>query len=244
MGNEKSQKLKFALIIPMYNESGNVEPCIKRANEVFEEHGLDAEIIVVNDGSADNTAEEIESVRKQYKNIHLKNHEVNKGFGAARKTGMAAALEIGGYEFVMFMDADMTMDPKYAVDFHNKIRDGYDFVIGSRFIEGGGMQNVPLYRAMVSWVGGAILRVSFRLGIKDYTQGFRAIRTSIVEKFDLKEDGFPIIVEEVYQGRRYTKRFGEVPFILTTRKVGVSKFNYTPKVFLKYLSYAAKAWVG
>lgn len=239
-GSVNSQKLKFAIIIPMYNESDNVKQCLRRVNEAIAERSFNADIIVVDDGSIDGTARQVEAISGEYSNIKLCIHRVNRGFGAARKTGMEAVLEAGGYEFVIFMDADMTMDPKYIEAFYNKIVEGYDFVIGSRFIKGGGMQQVPFYRAIVSYIGGAVFRLSFRLGIKDYTQGFRAIRTDIVAKFRLKEEGFPILAEEIYQACKYTRRFGEVPFVLTVRERGVSKFQYTQEVILKYLKYVIK----
>lgn len=243
MSNVNGQRLRFAIIIPMYNESGNAKQCLRRVNEVIAERSFNADIIVIDDGSIDSTTRQVEAVSGEYSNIKLYTHKVNKGFGAARKTGMRAVLEIDGYEFAVFMDADMTMDPKYIEDFYNKIMEGYDFVVGSRFIKGGGMQRVPFYRAAVSYIGGALFHFSFRLGIKDYTQGFRAIRTGIIDKLRLKEEGFPIIAEEMYQACKYTRRFGEVPFVLTVRERGVSKFQYTPAVILKYLSYVVKAWL-
>lgn len=243
VNNVDNQKLRFAIIIPMYNEFGNVRSCLKRINEVIAEYSFNADIIVIDDGSVDGTAREAETLSKEYPNINLCIHKVNKGFGAARKTGMKAVSEDGGYEFVVFIDADLTMDPRYIEGFYNKIMEGYDFVIGSRFIKGGGMQQVPFFRAAVSYIGGAVFRFSFRLGIKDYTQGFRAIRTDIIDKFRLKEDGFPILAEEIYQASKYTRRFAEAPFVLTVREKGVSKFQYTPTVLMKYLAYAARAWV-
>jgi dolichol-phosphate mannosyltransferase len=225
----------------MLNEAGNVEPCIAGASEAFARYGLQADIQVVDDGSTDATARELAEIRPRFPQVFVETHPKNMGFGIARRTGIQAALRRGGYEFVMFMDADLTMDPKYCVGFHDKIRDGYDFVIGSRFIEGGGMEKVPFRRAIVSFIGGTIFRVAFRLGIRDYTQGFRAIRSSIASKLELTEPGFPVIMQEIYQARRYTRKFAEVPFVLTVRTIGVSKFNYNLAVFRRYLKYAMLA---
>jgi len=236
------QKLRFAIIIPMYNESDNAKHCLKRVNDVIVERSFNADIIVVDDGSIDGTSQQVKSLIAEYSNIKLCIHKVNKGFGAARKTGMEAVLEAGGYEFVIFIDADLTMDPRHIEDFYNKIMEGYDFVIGSRFIKGGGMQQVPFFRAIFSYIGGAVFRCSFRLGIKDYTQGFRAIRTDIIDKLKLKETGFPILVEEIYQAAKHTRRFDEVPFILTVREKGISKFQYSQEVLRKYLKYALKGF--
>lgn len=116
--------------------------------------------------------------------------------------------------------------------------EGYDFVIGSRFLEGGGMKDVPAWRKLFSLAGRAVFRICFRLPLTDYTQGFRAIRTGVLAKMKLTETGFPILIEEIYQAREYTDKFAEIPFILTGREVGSSKFSYTPGVIRDYLKYA------
>lgn len=242
MRTKDMDQMKFCIIIPMYNEVGNVNFAVTKVNEVLRENGFNADIIIVNDGSIDGTAEEITEQTKKHDNVLVVTHQKNQGFGAALKTGMQKAIE-QDYEFAIFMDADLTMDPKYIISFNNKMKEGYDFVIGSRFISGGGMHGVPLKRAAISWIGGGILRVSFRLGLKDYTQGFRAIKIETMKKMKLKETGFPILVEEIFQAMRYTRKFAEIPFVLTTRKIGTSKFNYKFSVFLKYLLYALRGFL-
>ena len=106
------------------------------------------------------------------------------------------------------------------------------------------MKNVPAWRKLFSLAGRAVFRICFRLPLTDYTQGFRAIRGTVLAKMKLTETGFPILIEEIYQARKYTDKFSEIPFVLTGRKVGSSKFNYTPGVFRDYLKYALKSIIG
>lgn len=232
--------MKFCVVIPMHNEEGNVTGIVREVNKALEENGYRADIVLVDDGSRDNTADEIERVGKEFFNIIVRSHEANAGFGAALRTAMKEAVE-RGYDFAVFMDADFTMHPGYIHHFYEKMAAGYDFVIGSRFLEGGGMKDVPGWRKLFSLAGRMVFRVCFRLPLTDYTQGFRAIRVKIIERMNLTESGFPILIEEIFQARKYTDKFSEIPFVLTGREVGISKFNYTPKVLWDYLKYALKS---
>lgn len=238
-----AQDEKFCVVVPIYNESGNILPTIERVNDTLNISGLNADILCINDGSRDDTERELVEAQNQWTNVIVKAHESNMGFGAARWTGMKAA-RARGYSYIVFIDADLTMDPQYIIKFHEKMVDGFDFVTGSRFVYGGGMENVPWHRKAVSVVGNTILRRCFRLKINDYSQGFRAIRMGLIKQFCLTEKGFPVLVEELYQAKCLTSKFAEVPFVLTTREAGVSKFSYTPIVILKYLFYAGKALVA
>lgn len=224
----------------MRNEEGNVTGIVREVNRALAENDYRADIILVDDGSEDNTANEIERAGREYPNIIVRNHERNAGFGVALRTAMKVAVE-GGYTFAIFMDADFTMHPGYIRHFYDKMAEGYDFVIGSRFLEGGGMKDVPGWRKLFSLAGRVVFRICFHLPLTDYTQGFRAIRGTVIERMKLEEDGFPVLIEEIYQARRFTNKFSEIPFVLTGREVGISKFNYTPKVLWDYLKYALKS---
>lgn len=224
----------------MHDEEGNVAVIVAEVNRALAALSREADIILVDDGSRDGTASEIVKAAQTHPNIICLTHPANAGFGAALRTAIAEALS-GDYEFAVFMDADFTMHPGYIRHFYNKIAEGYDFVIGSRFIPGGGMKDVPAWRKLYSLTGRLIFRICFRLPLTDYTQGFRAIRGSVLAKMELTESGFPILIEEIYQARKYTDKFAEIPFVLTGREVGKSKFSYTPGVIRDYLKYALKS---
>ena len=224
----------------MNDEEGNVGGIVAEVNRVLAELGRKADIILVDDGSRDGTASEIKEAVLKHPNIICLTHPGNAGFGAAIQSAISEAVE-RDYEFAVFMDADLTMHPGYIRHFYEKMAEGYDFVIGSRFIPGGGMKDVPAWRKLFSLVGRMIFQASFRLPLTDYTQGFRAIRGHVLAKMKLTEDGFPILVEQIYRARRITDKFAEIPFILTTRKMGSSKFNYTPGVIWDYLKYALRS---
>ena len=91
--------LRFCIVIPLYNESGNVVPTLERVNRVLKESGLQADILCVNDGSSDATGQELARAASRWANVMVRSHTYNQGFGAARWTGMQAARG-GGYAYV------------------------------------------------------------------------------------------------------------------------------------------------
>jgi hypothetical protein len=101
-------------------------------------------------------------------------------------------------------------------------------------------------RAIISHCGNLIARLLFRLGLRDCTNGFRAVKLDILIRMNLKESGFPIIVEELYQAKWLARTFGEVPVVLIGRGPGQrpTSFGYTPETFRKYLAFALRAFFG
>lgn len=231
----------FAILIPTYNEAGNIIRTADAINRQLTADSLQADIIFINDGSRDSSQEEIQEASSRYPNVVGLKHETNKGYGEAIRTGISFATTHNEYSFVFIMDADLTMDPKFIKGFYTKISAGFDFVIGSRYTEGGALKGVPFYRRVVSRLASVVSHCCFRLPIRDYTLGFRAIRVPLLKKLDLTEKGFPILIEQVYQSLQFTDRFAGVPIILTNREIGESTFSFSPEVFLKYFKYALKA---
>ena len=107
----------------MHNEEGNVTGIVREVNKALTENGHRADIILVNDGSKDNTAAEIEEAGREHPNIIVLEHDRNAGFGAALRTAMKEAVE-RGYDFAIFMDADFTMHPGYIRHFYEKMAAG------------------------------------------------------------------------------------------------------------------------
>ena len=103
------------------------------------------------------------------------------------------------------------------------------------------MQGVPFYRRAISRMASFVSHCCFRLPIRDYTLGFRALRIPLLRNLKLIEVGFPVLIEQVYQSLHFTSRFAGVPIILTNREIGESTFSFSPDIFLKYFKYALKA---
>jgi len=172
----------------------------------------------------------------------LVSYDQNQGYGAALITGARSAAEMG-FDFGLFMDSDLTNDPELIPQFHKAIQGNVDVVKASRYIPTGGMSGVPMYRQMISRYGNVIASTLFNIGVRDCTNGFRAVRLSMLKDLSLKERGFASIMEELYHLKKLGARFKELPYTLTSRldDQDGSKFRYTWRTFYNYFKYCVKA---
>lgn len=235
----------FAVIIPMYNEKSGAQTCIRQVCAQLSLMPHRANLIVVNDGSKDGTKEVLATIEPVEQKLIVVTHPQNRGYGAAIRTGIRRAAE-GGFDYALFMDSDLTNDPDDIPKFVAQMERGVDVIKASRFIAGGGMEGVPWQRAILSNSGALVARVLFRVGLRDCTNGFRAVKVAILSRMDLRESGFSIIVEELYKAKWLARTFCEVPVVLTSRGRDrrPTSFCYTPEIFRKYLTFAFKAFFG
>lgn len=237
--------MKFVVALPMYNEENCAERSLRKLSTALDEMGLEAQILVVDDGSKDATNQILKKMVKELDGrLVLLTHEVNRGYGGAIKTAYRYAGETG-IDYVLFMDADLTQDPKYIADFIPKMEQGVGLIKASRYVAGGKAVNVPLYRVVISWMGNRVSKLLFGLPINDYTNGFRAVRADLACQMDLDTNGFELLVEEVYQAKHLGANFCEVPYVLTARcdDDGCSSFSYSPQIFAKYLKFGMRAFL-
>ena len=237
----KFNKNSVAILIPMYNEEAVAADCIEAVVPVIRRISVRSQIIVVNDGSRDNTQKILEQKLKKYKKyIHVVVHAKNKGYGGATQTAVREALK---QEFVwgLHMDSDLTNDPKYIKDFVASISCNIDCIKASRYIKGSKVMSVPKYRRIISYIGNLVAAVLFHIGINDCTNGFRMVRLKFLQDVEFKENNFSIILEELYELKKKGAKFAEIPYTLTARKNSVSHFSYKPKIFYDYLKYVVKA---
>jgi dolichol-phosphate mannosyltransferase len=144
------------------------------------------------------------------------------------------------------MDSDLTNDPRDIPKFVQKMEEGFDVIKASRYVDGGGMSGVPWRRKVASKIGNMIASPLFGVGIKDCTNGFRAVKLDKLTQMSLTERGFPVLMQELYNSKFLAKTFCEIPVVLTNRKTGQrpTSFSYKPEMFLKYLKFAVKAFLG
>lgn len=176
--------MKLSIIIPAYNEeeaiAAIIERCLaERDNIVHETPVEDVEVIVVNDGSQDKTAE----IAAQFPDIHLVSYEKNKGYGAAIKSGFDKATGT----LVAFLDADGTCDPRYFIDMCRKlIEEDADIVIGSRMTPGSRM---PFIRKVGNRFYALLINLLGNTSITDSASGMRVIKKSSLKKIYPLPDG-------------------------------------------------------
>ncbi len=222
------------VIIPTYNEIENIETIIEKIFAL----GLPLEILVVDDNSPDKTYEKVqELIDLTYPDrLHLIVREKKEGLGKAYIAGFKWALANDkGYDFIIEMDADLSHNPKYLPRFVEEI-ENYDLIIGSRYVEGGGATNWPLFRKAISYGGSFYSRMILGVTIMDITGGFKCFRREVLEAINLDNvitTGYAFQIEMNYKATLKNFRIKEVPIVFEERIAGKSKM--TKKVFVEAL---------
>lgn len=227
----------FILALPMYNEEDYAERSVRSILPVLDRTQVRNAIVAVNDGSRDHTLSILEKMKPEFERLHVISHPVNRGYGASIRTAYKFAID-HKYDYVLFMDADLTQDPFCILNFLPHMVNGINMIKASRYIRGSQVIGVPRFRIVISSFGNAFARLAFHLPITDYTNGFRAVKTSLARQFNLKEDRFPILVEEMWQAKQFAQSYAEVSYSLTARQNEAdSKFKYDLKVYARYLKF-------
>jgi dolichol-phosphate mannosyltransferase len=223
----------IAVILPSYNEATELPMLLKRFESLSAEMSELMVVVVVDDGSTDNTAEAAEETDLTIP-VRVVVHPENRGLGGALLTGFREIVgDLADEDGIVTMDADNTHDPNYVPALREKMMAAdLDIVVASRYAAGGKEVGVPLGRRVLSRGASIVYRCFFRISsISDYTCGYRMFRAGIIrraleeygEKF-IEENGFPATGEIILKLRRLTNRFGEIPFALRyDMKHGASK---------------------
>jgi len=206
---------ELSIILPCLNEAQALGLCLEKIKKVIEKNNLDAEIIVVDNGSTDNSCEI--AIEKQANLIH----EKERGYGAAYLKGFETAK--GKYLFLA--DPDGSYDFNEIPRFIEQLKKGYDFVIGNRFkgrIEKGAMPWTHRYIGNPTLSG--VLRLFFKAKIYDAHCGMRALTKSSLEKLNLKTTGMEFASEMVIKAIKNGLKIKELP-INYYRRIGKSKLK-------------------
>ena len=235
--------MKVVIVIPTYNEKGNIERLVSILEEdIFpkiKKH--DMNILVVDDNSPDGTSDEVRKLMKKWENIDLSLSE-KRGLGAAYVRGMSYAIEKMKAEVLFELDADLSHDPKKIPEFLKKIDEGFDMVIGTRYSQGGSIpKNWGVNRKIQSIVGNLVVKtILMRFWIHDWTGGFRALRSEVFlkEKKELTAfRGYTFQVSFLHKAVRDGFKVAEIPFHFTDRTLVRSKIVPTEYIvdLLKYV---------
>lgn len=237
---------KAIVVIPTYNEKDNIAKTIESLVRVFVGvRGWRMKVLVVDDSSPDGTADVVKSLQKKYSFIELLINKKKSGLGGAYLSGMNQAFNELGADVVFEFDADLSHDPKKIPAFLKKIDQGYDFVLGSRYIEGGSIpENWGMHRKFLSIFGNLFINfLMLDFSIRDWTTGFRAIKKEVylaVEKELHSErfSGYTFQIGFLHKALRKDFKIAEVPFQFKDRVVGNSKIG--PEYIKNTLIYLMK----
>jgi glycosyltransferase involved in cell wall biosynthesis len=165
--------LSYSIVVPAYNEQERIGASLERILAHIEWEGWRAEVIVVNDGSRDRTAEIVAGYRKQNPAVRLLENPGNRGKGYSVRSGMLSAQG----DVILFTDADLSTPIEEASKLFEAIAVGADVAIGSRWLESRTQtQRQPLHRQLVGRVFNLVLWMILRLNYKDTQCGFKAFR--------------------------------------------------------------------
>jgi dolichol-phosphate mannosyltransferase len=214
----------LSVIVPMYNEAENVADLVRALNASLAEAGRSWEIVLVNDGSTDQTEAAARTIAEADEHVRVASYTPNRGRGKALRTGFAAARG----EFVAAIDADLSYEPRYILRLIEALEQNpdVDIAIGSPYMPGGGTENVPWARLWLSRLGNVVLTAAMPGNIHTITGIFRAYRRPVLESLDLESDGKEIHLEILSKALALGYRVVEVPAVLRGRKKGRSKFRF------------------
>lgn len=224
---------KVVLALPAFNEEPNLPVLLDAIRDALEPHGIPYEVVVVDDGSTDGTAQ-VAREHSARMPLALLQHATNQGLGATLRDGLRAALErCTARDVVVTMDADATHAPGLILRMLQRIEEGFDVVIASRFQPGSKVLGVAPVRRSMTRGASLLLRALFPMGVRDYTCGYRAYRAPVLDRAFrtygdafIDQAGFQCMLDVLLKLRRFDLVLGEVPMVLRyDRKGGASKMK-------------------
>ena len=215
--------MKHLVIIPTYNEKENIAAIIHAVLDL-----PDMDVLIVDDNSPDGTAEIVQKMQSKFPNqIHLLQRPGKMGLGTAYITGFKYALE-KNYDYISEMDADFSHNPADLIRLRQACLDGADLSIGSRYVEGGGFENWPKNRILISRGGSLYVQLLTFMPVKDPTAGFICYSADVLRAINLDKiqfTGYAFQIEMKYVAWKLGFSIKEVPIIFKERELGHSKMS-------------------
>jgi dolichol-phosphate mannosyltransferase len=230
--------VRVAIIIPTYNEAGNIRPLVGRLTGVLNAmraQGIEAHVLFVDDDSPDQTWRLIEEMATARPEVGLLRRPYRAGIGSAYIDGFRFALARWHVDALVQMDADLQHPPEFIPVLIQALLKGADVAIASRHLPKASRAERDL-KALLSELGNKVLSMRFGLGLSDATSGFRALRRWAAEallSYGRLPSGFLFQLEQTRLLKRLGARIDEVPFRFDKRNSGRSKFSY--RTLLRYI---------
>jgi dolichol-phosphate mannosyltransferase len=220
--------LRTLVIIPTYNERENIGSIVGRLRASVPE----AEVLIVDDGSPDGTGEIADALAATDENVSVLHRSGKEGLGAAYRAGMRQALD-AGYDAIVEMDADGSHQPEQLPALLGALRsvdspDGADVVLGSRWVDGGGVVNWPARRRLISRGGSAYSRIALGLPVRDVTGGYRAFTADALRRLHFERtesQGYCFQIDMTRRAYDAGLSIVEVPITFVERERGASKMG-------------------
>ena len=215
--------MKLSVVVPARDEEGSLPETLAGISAALDGAGADFEIVVVDDGSRDATAQVVRDARARDHRVRLVPGPPPHGFGHAVRTGLHAAR--GDASAIVMADA--SDDPADLVRYHALLTDGWDCVFGSRFAGGRRVTGYPPVRLVLNRAANGAIRCIFRHGLDDTTNAFKAYRREVIDGVQpLVSGGFELTAELPLKAIVNGYRFTVTPVSWRGRRAGASKFSF------------------
>jgi glycosyltransferase involved in cell wall biosynthesis len=209
------RRVELSVVFPAYNDAGTIASMVVAARLAARRVADEFEIVVVNDGSADHTAEVLAELESVFPDLRVVHHPKNRGYGGALRTGFQTATK----ELIFYTDGDAQYDPREMESLFAVWDDTSDFVNGVKI-----GRSDPLHRAVIGRFYHWFVRLSFGLNLKDVDCDFRLFRRAIFDKVELTKDSGVICVELMKKVQDHGFRIQQVPVHHYHRAYGRSQF--------------------
>ena len=205
----------LTVFFPAYNDSGTIASLVIAAVQTASRLTPDFEVLVINDGSADETAQVADELARLYPQVRVVHHVKNRGYGGALRSGFASATK----DFIFYTDGDAQYNPRELADLWAKMEPGVDIVNGYKI-----SRSDPLHRIVIGRVYHHFVKILFGLGVRDVDCDFRLIRKSVFDRVQLYRSSGVICLEMMKKITDAGFRIVEVPVHHYHRAYGKSQF--------------------
>ncbi|HUP31936.1 MAG TPA: glycosyltransferase family 2 protein [Gaiellaceae bacterium] len=214
--------MKLSVVVPAHNEAGSLADTIDSLSSTLAAEGIDYELVVVDDGSEDDTQAVLAGLAQRYPGLRYVRSHNPRGFGFAVRAGF----DLAQGDAVAVVMADGSDDPADLVRYHRLLEDGYDCAFGSRFLPGSVVEDYPKPKLVLNRIVNWGIRMLFRHGYNDTTNAFKAYRREVIDTVQpLLSNHFNLTVELPLKAVIRGHSYAVIPISWRNRKVGSSKLS-------------------
>jgi glycosyltransferase involved in cell wall biosynthesis len=213
--SSRTRPVGLSVFFPAYNDSGTIASMVIAAVKTAGRLTPDFEVLIIDDGSTDTTAEVADEMARLYPEVHVIHHPRNRGYGGALRTGFGSATK----EVIFYTDGDAQYDAREMARLWEKMTDEVDLVNGYKI-----SRSDPLHRRVVGRIYHHLVRLFFGLKVRDVDCDFRMMRRSIFDRVRLEKASGVICLEMMKKIQDAGFRIAEVPVHHYHRAYGKSQF--------------------
>jgi len=231
--------VKLSVVIPAKNEEDCLEETIAGLVTALRSAGIAYEIVIVDDGSTDSTAQVAGRIAGMFDGVKLVSNDGPHGFGIAVREGLRRSTG----DAVAIVMADNSDNPQDLVGYYNKLLEGYECVFGSRFVRGGRVNDYPAHKLVLNRLANWFIMALFRIRCNDITNAFKCYRREAIQGMEpLLSNHFNLTVEMPLKAIVRGYSYAVIPISWSNRKAGISKLKIK-EMGSRYLFIILYVWL-